>query len=43
MAFTPGEKMYNYAMMTIEGKTLRYEVFNLDGNKIDELNLNKNE
>ncbi len=35
MSFTPGEKMYNYAMMTIEGETLRYEVFNLDVKKID--------
>jgi predicted phosphohydrolase len=42
MAFTSGEKMYNYAIMKIEGEILSYEVYNLSGNKIDEFSLIKN-
>lgn len=41
MAFTSSEKMYNYAIMTIEGKKLIYEVFNQNSKKIDELILIK--
>jgi len=41
MAFTSSEKMYNYAVLTIEGKKLIYEVFDQDSKKIDELILNK--
>lgn len=37
MAFTAVEKMYNYAIMTIDGKKLIYEVFDQNGEKIDEL------
>ncbi|MDQ6814653.1 MAG: metallophosphoesterase family protein [Bacteroidota bacterium] len=39
--FTNGDKMYNYAIMTIEGKTINYDVYNQDGNKIDYFTLNK--
>jgi acid phosphatase type 7 len=35
MIFTPTEKIYTYAVMTIEGKQLHYDVYDKDGNKID--------
>jgi len=41
MAFTPRERMYNYAIMNISGNTLKYEVFNLDQVKIDEFEIIK--
>jgi len=41
MAFTSVEKMYNYAVMTIEGKKLIYEVFDQNKKKIDELIITK--
>ena len=41
MAFTPSEKMYNYATMTIDGRKLIYEAFDQDSKKIDELILKK--
>lgn len=41
MAFTPRERMYNYAIMNISGNILKYEVFNLDQVKIDEFEIIK--
>jgi predicted phosphodiesterase len=41
MAFTSSEKMYNYALMTIDQIKLIYEVFDLNGKKIDELIITK--
>ena len=41
MAFTSSEKMYNYALMTIDGKKLTYEVFDINAKKIDELTIIK--
>ncbi len=41
MAFTSSEKMYNYAILTIEGKKLIYEVFDQNSKKIDRLILYK--
>lgn len=41
MAFTPRERMYNYAVMKVSGNTLKYEVFNLEQIKIDEFELIK--
>ena len=41
MAFTPRERMYNYAIMNISANTLKYEVFNLDKVKIDEFEIIK--
>jgi len=42
MAFTSTEKMYNYALMTIDAKKLTYEVFDQNAKKIDELIIVKN-
>lgn len=41
MIFTPNEKMYTYALMTIEGNRLSYEVYNKQGEKIDYFTINK--
>lgn len=41
MVFTPKEKIYTYAMMTIEGGRLHYEVYNMQGEKIDYFTINK--
>ncbi|MDD4922695.1 MAG: metallophosphoesterase family protein [Bacteroidales bacterium] len=41
IAFSPDEKMYNYALMTIDGKNLKYEVFDQDGQKMDVFILTK--
>ena len=41
IAYTSTEKTYNYALMTIDGKKLTYEVFDMNSNKIDELILKK--
>jgi acid phosphatase type 7 len=35
MAFTPKVNTYNYAIMTIEGSTLSYKVYDKKGNEID--------
>lgn len=35
MAFTPKVNTYNYAIMTIEGSTLSYKVYDKQGNEID--------
>lgn len=35
MVFTPAEKMYVYAVMTIEDRTINYNVYNKDGKQID--------
>ena len=40
MAFTPAERMYNYAIMSVVGKSLNYEVFDSAGEKTDEFELN---
>lgn len=40
MAFTPAERMYNYAIMSVNGKSLKYEVFDSRGEKRDEFELN---
>lgn len=41
MIFTPTEKIYTYALMTIEGNSLHYEVYDKHGNKIDYFTINK--
>jgi hypothetical protein len=41
MAFTSTEKMYNYALMTIDANKLSYEVFDQNAKKIDELTIVK--
>lgn len=41
MLFTSPEKMYNYAIMTIEGETILYDVYNNKGDKIDYFELSK--
>jgi 3',5'-cyclic AMP phosphodiesterase CpdA len=41
MAFTSNEKMYNYAIMTIEGETLYYDVFNQFDERIDYFQIKK--
>lgn len=41
MLFTPKEKMYTYAVMTIENKQLSYEVFNTEGLMIDHFKITK--
>jgi predicted phosphodiesterase len=41
MVFTSPAKMYNYAIMTIQGKTLTYEVYNETSEKIDYFELSK--
>ena len=41
MVFTSSEKMYNYAILIIEGEKLIYEVFDQNSKKIDKLILNK--
>ncbi|MES2418431.1 MAG: metallophosphoesterase family protein [Bacteroidota bacterium] len=35
MLYTSPQKMYTYALMTIAGKELSYEVYDINGNKID--------
>ena len=35
MMFTSGEKMYTYAIMTVHHNQLAYDVYNIDGQKID--------
>lgn len=35
MLFTSPQKMYTYALMTIEGAQLSYDVYDISGNKID--------
>ena len=39
--YTSPVKMYNYAVMTIEGNTIVYEVYNKEGEKIDYFKLIK--
>ncbi len=41
MIFTSGEKMYNYAIMTIEKNVLQYDVYNQNGEKIDYFKITK--
>lgn len=41
MAFTPRERMYNYAVMRIAGNSLKYEVYNSAQVKIDEFEIVK--
>ncbi|MEJ7829980.1 MAG: metallophosphoesterase [Segetibacter sp.] len=41
MIFTSPVKMYNYAIMAIEGNTLTYDVYNEKGEKIDYFKLIK--
>lgn len=41
MAFTPGTKMYNFAIMTVNNKSIDYEVYDQDGTKIDRFILRK--
>jgi predicted phosphodiesterase len=41
MNFTPKEKMYTYAIMTIEDRTINYTVFNKDGIQIDYCKITK--
>jgi hypothetical protein len=41
MVFTPGENVYTYAIMTIEGKQLQYEVYDIHGNRVDFFTINK--
>ena len=41
MIFTPKEKMYTYAMMSIEGNTLAYTVYNKSGIRIDHFTIRK--
>ena len=41
MIFTSTVKMYNYAIMTIEGNSIRYDVYNNHGEKIDYFKLIK--
>lgn len=41
MVFTPSEKMYTYAVMTIENNQLSYEVFNNEGLMIDHFKIIK--
>jgi hypothetical protein len=35
MVFTPKEKIYTYAIMTIEKNELRYDLFDKQGRKVD--------
>ncbi|MGE5519837.1 MAG: purple acid phosphatase family protein [Candidatus Dadabacteria bacterium] len=42
MAFTPAEKVYTYATMTIEGNQLQYHVYNKKGEEIDYFTIRKN-
>lgn len=41
MVFTSSKKMYNYAVMAIEGRKITYEVYNQNGEKIDYFELVK--
>lgn len=41
MVYTSSAKMYNYAIMTIEGDTITYDVYDQDGKKIDYFKLTK--
>ncbi|MEO6915681.1 MAG: metallophosphoesterase family protein [Chitinophagaceae bacterium] len=41
MIFTNPVKMYNYAIMTIEGNTIKYDVYNEKGEKLDYFRLSK--
>ncbi len=41
MAFTSKDKMYNYAIMSVAGKSLTYKVYNADGKIIDEYEILK--
>ncbi|MCW3079872.1 metallophosphoesterase family protein [Segetibacter sp.] len=41
MSFTNTVKEYNYAIMTIEGNTISYDVYNQDGKKIDYFTISK--
>ncbi|MBC7921540.1 MAG: metallophosphoesterase family protein [Ferruginibacter sp.] len=41
MVFTSAAKMYNYSIMTIEGKRILYEVYNEKNEKIDHFKLSK--
>jgi len=41
MVFTPKEKIFTYAMMTIEGNHLSYEVYDMKGAKIDYFTIDK--
>jgi len=41
MLFTSKSKMYNYAIMAIEGRKLTYDVYNQKGGKIDYFEMNK--
>jgi predicted phosphodiesterase len=41
MIYTPNEKIYTYAVMTIEGKQLHYDVYDKHGNKIDYFTISK--
>jgi hypothetical protein len=41
MIFTNPVKMYNYAIMAIEGNTITYDVYNEKGEKIDYFKLIK--
>jgi len=41
MLYTSPERMYNYSLMTIEGKNLLFEVFDKEGQKIDFFEIEK--
>jgi predicted phosphodiesterase len=41
IVFTPDEKMYTYAVMTIEKGTLGYTVYNKDGKQVDHFQITK--
>lgn len=41
MAFTPDTKMYNFAIMTVDNKSIAYEVFDQKGTRIDWFTINK--
>lgn len=42
MVYTPKEKVYTYAVMTIENKIINYKVFDKDGNQVDYFKITKN-
>lgn len=41
MVFTPKEKIYTYAVMTIEDRTINYKVFDKQGNLVDYFTITK--
>ena len=41
MVFTPKEKLYTYGIMTIEGRTINYKVFDKSGNQLDYFTISK--